>query len=67
MTVIEDKESPVWQKLYKAWEAEGRPGVVMLGGTQYKVLRPSDDDIKFVPQGGFDTMYGSQSKGLGNE
>lgn len=67
MTLIDDKESPIWQKLYKAWLAQGKPGTVVIGGTQYKVLRPNDDDIKFDPKGGFDSYYGSQSKGLGNE
>lgn len=67
MSVIEDKESPIWQKLFQIWRQQKEPGTVVLGGVHYKVLRPNDEDVKFVQQGGFDSYYGSQSKGLGNE
>lgn len=66
MTVIENKDDPTWQKLYKLWVEQGKPGwVILAGGAQYKVLRPDDENIKFERASGFDDFYTSQSKGTG--
>lgn len=35
-------------------------------GTHYRVLKPSDDVVKFKALGGFDQTYGSISGGLPN-
>lgn len=56
-----DNPNPKWKKLYQQWLSEKKPGYVSVGGTTYRVLHPSDDDISFVQMGGMDDMYGSSS------
>lgn len=66
MAIVEDKDSPLWRKLYRLWIQQGQPGWVILpGGDQYKVLRPNDEEVKFEKSSGFDDYYSSQSKGVG--
>jgi len=67
MAAIAKEDGGMWEKLYKAWLEQGKPGWVLLGGSQYRVLHPNDDDVKFEPRSGFDSYYGSQSKGLSND
>lgn len=63
-TIIDDKNSELWKRLYKLWLKQGKPGwVVLRGGDQYRVLHPGDDAVKFERSSGFDAYYGSQSKG----
>jgi hypothetical protein len=63
--IRKDEPNPkLWERLHKTWIAERKPGYVMLGGQSYRVLHPDEDNIAFVPQGGFDDSYGSQSRGL---
>lgn len=62
MAIIEDKNTEMWKKLYRAWVAQGKPGVVIVASQEYRVLRPNDEEVKFVPSGGFDQNYGSRSK-----
>lgn len=53
-----------WESLYREWLSQKKPGYLsLLNGTVYRVLQPSDDDVKFLRRGGFDDMYGSQSRG----
>jgi hypothetical protein len=63
--LISDKNDPQWQRLYKEWLQQDKPGHVVIGGKQYRVLHPSDEEVKFELSGGFDHYYGSQSKGVG--
>jgi hypothetical protein len=63
-TVIDDQEHPLWKKLYSIWVAEKKPGWVLLGGEQWKVLQPGDDKVTFEKRSGFDEYYGSQTRGL---
>lgn len=64
MSTIEEG-NPLWAKLLALWMEDGREaGWVTLGGQQFKVLRPSDEEIKFVLESGFDGQYGSTTKGL---
>lgn len=57
-----DKTDSSWEALYKLWIEQGRPGwLAGNDGVTYKVLQPSDDDIKFLPKGAFDELYSSSS------
>jgi hypothetical protein len=62
--VIRKDDEERWQKLYDMWIASGKPGYVVIGGTNYRVLIPDEDNIAFEVKSGFDTHYGSQSRGL---
>lgn len=54
----------LWERLYNAWKDQKEPGWVTLRGSdQYKVYRPSDDEVFFVKHSGFDAYYGDQSSG----
>jgi hypothetical protein len=60
--VIIDKTNPLWEALYKKWIAEHRPGyLVSSSGVQYRILQPSDEDIKFVQMAGIENLYSSRS------
>jgi len=54
---------PGYEQLYTVWLQEKKPGYVTLpNGSMYRVLQPSDDDIRFAPvQGGVDGLYQSSS------
>lgn len=62
---IIDKSHQDWERLLRIWHEEHRPGQVELNGVAYKVLRPSDDDIKFLrigdEEGQFEKYYKSSS------
>ena len=60
-----EKDDPRWESLYRTWVEEKKPGyVVTVGGASYRVLQPSDEEVKFQPMGSMDEMYGSRSTGL---
>lgn len=50
--------------IYKADPQKGY--IVGPDGSHYRVIKPSDDIIKFKAMGGIDNTYGSLSGGLGN-
>ena len=64
MAEVIRKDDDQWEKLHKMWIQSGKPGYVVIGGTNYRVLIPDEDNIAFEVQSGFDTHYGSQSRGL---
>jgi hypothetical protein len=58
------KDHPMWERLYKTWVETRKPGYVVIGSKNYRVLIPDEDNVAFEPQSGFDQHYGSQSRGL---
>ncbi len=64
MGSVISKDDPDWLRLYTAWVEQKQAGWVVVGGTQYRVLHPSDEDIAFELVAGFDEMYGSITKGM---
>jgi hypothetical protein len=65
MPELIEKGDPLHEKLMEAWIAGGKAGTVTLpkqAGRMFRVLRPSDEEIKFVAVGsGVDDYYGSGS------
>lgn len=55
------KEDALWEVLYKIWTEQGKPGYINHGEKLYRVLSPSDDDIKFHFAGSPDMLYESRS------
>ena len=54
-----------YDRILAAWD--GKSGYVTLGsGEHFRVIKPDDDTVKFVPMGGIDNTYGSLSGGLPN-
>lgn len=64
MSPVITKDDSDWLRLYQAWVEQKQAGWVVIGGTQYRVLRPSDEEVSFELVSGFDTMYGSITQGL---
>ena len=62
--IRQDTHEKLWERLYKTWVAERKPGYVQLGNQSYRVLIPDEEHVAFEPQAGFDGHYGSQSRGL---
>lgn len=56
-----ENPNPEWVRLHSIWLSEKKPGHVSWRGTQWKVLTPSDDEVIFVREGGFDSSYASTS------
>lgn len=50
-----------WDKLVKMWLAEGKPGFVLSGGVQYRVIGGSRADVIFKPMSQITDGYGSLS------
>lgn len=61
MTQIIDKKHTLYQKLLTEYLKDPKVGYVSLGDKTYRVLKPSDDDIKFLPLQGLDDSYSSLS------
>jgi hypothetical protein len=55
------KDNPLWEVLYKIWTEQGKPGYINHGEILYRVLQPSDNDIRFASQGGSEMLYESRS------
>lgn len=61
-TITREGDPEEWGRLMSMLTKKGDEGYVVVGGVQYKVLRPGDGEIKFVQMGGFDEMYGSVTR-----
>lgn len=64
MTEVIRKDDERWSRLFEMWMQQDKPGYVVIGGTNYRVLIPDEENIAFEVQSGFDQHYGSQSRGL---
>jgi len=65
MADIIEQGNPLWEVLYKIWIDQRKPGYVNHGDMLYRVMHPSDDDIKFCSYGSSEMLYESRStKGL---
>jgi hypothetical protein len=60
-----NKDHPNYEKFYKMWVGQGKPGAILVNGMQYTVQPINDGDVLFLgPQGGIDDHYGATSGGI---
>lgn len=52
---------PEYDKLLKAWEQAKKAVNFQVGARQYQAITPSDDEVVFILQSGFDDYYGSRT------
>lgn len=54
------KDHKDYRHLLDIWVAQKRPVNLVVGKRHYRVITPSDDEVVFVPQEGFEN-YASQT------
>jgi len=64
IVITKDDNEDLYTILYAIWIQEKRPGWVNHGNKLYRVLHPSDEDIRFESLGTQADMYEHYSKGI---